>query len=184
MSVRIAILGASGAVGSTLALHILRAGLLEPQDALMLVGHGTRSIERRLMPLRVDLLDAFDDERVQIEICPDIDDFEADIVVVATGATRSSEHVTRRDLAQVNLPIFRRIAQECVARLPRALFIVVSNPVELAVQVLTEVVVRLDASSASRSSSCASNDIAQVGPVQWGGSLGADQAIFCLFVFR
>jgi malate dehydrogenase len=139
MSVRIAILGASGAVGSTLALHILRAGLLEPQDALMLVGHGTRSIERRLMPLRVDLLDAFDDERVQIEICPDIDDFEADIVVVATGATRSSEHVTRRDLTLVNLPIFRRIAQECVARLPRALFIVVSNPVELAVQVLTEV---------------------------------------------
>jgi hypothetical protein len=91
------------------------------------------------MRARVDLLDAFDDERVQIEICPDIDDFEADIVVVATGATRSSEHVTRRDLTLVNLPIFRRIAQECVARLPRALFIVVSNPVELAVQVLTEV---------------------------------------------
>jgi hypothetical protein len=44
-----------------------------------------------------------------------------------------------------------------------------------------DVVVRLDASSASRSSSCTSNDIAQVGPVQWGGSsLGADQAIFCL----
>lgn len=60
MSVRIAILGASGAIGSTLALHILRAGLLEPQDSLMLVGHGTRSIERRLMPSRVDLLDAFE----------------------------------------------------------------------------------------------------------------------------
>ena len=36
MSVRIAILGASGAVGSALAAHILRAGLLEPQDCLML----------------------------------------------------------------------------------------------------------------------------------------------------
>jgi malate dehydrogenase len=64
MSVRIAILGAPGAVGSTLAVHILRSGLLEPQDCLMLVGHGTHSIERRLMPVRVDLLDAFDDERV------------------------------------------------------------------------------------------------------------------------
>jgi malate dehydrogenase len=142
MSTRIAILGASGAVGSTLALHLLRAGLLEPQDSVLLVGHGTRSIERRLMPARVDLLDAFDDERVLIEIIPDIDNFEAEIVVVTAGATKSSEHATRRDLALVNLPIFRRIAQECVARLPRALFIVVSNPVELAVQVLTEVVDR------------------------------------------
>ena len=91
-SVRIAILGASGAVGSTLAVHILRSGLLEPQDCLMLVGHGTHSIERRLMPVRVDLLDAFDDERVQISIVPDIDEFEADIVVVAAGETKSSEH--------------------------------------------------------------------------------------------
>ena len=142
MSVRIAILGASGAVGSTLAVHILRSGLLEPQDCLMLVGHGAHSIERRLMPVRVDLLDAFDDERVQISIVPDIDEFEADIVVVAAGETKSSENATRRDLAVVNLPIFRQIAQECAARLPRALFIVVSNPVELAVQVLTEVVDR------------------------------------------
>jgi protein-S-isoprenylcysteine O-methyltransferase Ste14 len=142
MSVRIAILGASGAVGSTLAVHILRSGLLEPQDCLMLVGHGAHSIERRLMPVRVDLLDAFDDERVQISIVPDIDEFEADIVVVAAGETKSSENATRRDLAVVNLSIFRQIAQECAARLPRALFIVVSNPVELAVQVLTEVVDR------------------------------------------
>jgi malate dehydrogenase len=142
MSVRIAILGASGAVGGTLAGHILRSGLLEPQDCLMLVGHGTSSFERRLMPVHVDLLDAFDDGRVQISIVPDIDGFEADIVVVAAGATGSSEHPTRRDLAAVNLPIFRRIARTCAARLPRALFFVVSNPVELAVQVLSEVVDR------------------------------------------
>ena len=142
MSVQIAILGASGAVGSALAVHILRSGLLEPQDYLMLVGHGAHSIERRLMPVRVDLLDAFDDERVQISVVPDIDEFEADIVVVAAGETKSSENATRRDLAVVNLPIFRQIVQECAARLPRALFIVVSNPVELAVQVLTEVVDR------------------------------------------
>jgi malate dehydrogenase len=85
MSVRIAILGASGAVGSTLALHILRSGLLEPQDHLMLVGHGTNSIER-LMPTRVDLLDAFDDERVQISIIQDIDEIEADIGRPAQGS--------------------------------------------------------------------------------------------------
>jgi malate dehydrogenase len=55
-----------------------------------------------------------------------------------------TQAIIRRDAiwALVNLPIFRWIAQECAARPPRALFIVVSNPVELAVQVLTEVVER------------------------------------------
>ena len=142
MSVRIAILGASGAVGCTLAGHILRSGLLEPQDHLMLAGHGTSSNERRLMPTHVDLRDAFDDKRVHISIVPDIDGFEVDIVVVAAGATVSAEHPTRHDLAAVNLPVFRQIASTCAARLAGALFIVVSNPVELAVQVLTEVVDR------------------------------------------
>jgi malate dehydrogenase len=39
-------------------------------------------------------------------------------------------------------PSSEQIASTCAARLPEALFIVVSNPVELAVQVLTEVVDR------------------------------------------
>jgi hypothetical protein len=62
---RIAILGASGAVGAALSAHILRARLLEPRDQLLLVGHGVLATERKLLSMRVDLMDAFDDDRVR-----------------------------------------------------------------------------------------------------------------------
>src|SRR5688572_16960648 len=88
----IAILGATGAVGSALAPHLLTSGLLGAADRLSLVGHGTPSTEQRLLAERIDLLDAFDDQRVAIDIVPDIDRFEADIVVVAAGQTVSPEH--------------------------------------------------------------------------------------------
>jgi malate dehydrogenase len=134
---RIAILGASGAVGSALAVHILRARLLEPADRLLLVGRGEPASERRLLSMRVDLLDAFDDQRVQIDVARDIPDVEADIVLVAAGARFSSQIPSRRDFGATNRAIFERIADQCIPRLSRALFIVVSNPVELAVKILS-----------------------------------------------
>jgi malate dehydrogenase len=139
---RIAILGASGAVGSALAVHILRARLLEPADQLLLVGRGALANEHRLLSMRVDLLDAFDDQRVHIEVVPDIPDVEADIVLVAAGARFSSKVPSRRDLGVTNRAIFERIAGQCVSRLSRALFIVVSNPVELAVKILSSAIDR------------------------------------------
>jgi malate dehydrogenase len=138
MALRLAILGASGAVGGMLAAQLLRDNLLESDDRLLLVGHGTDSTERRLLAVKSDLLDAFDDRRVRIEVAPDITDFDADIVIVAAGATVSAKIATRRDLAEANLPIFTRIAERCAARLPRAIFVVISNPVKLAVQVPSE----------------------------------------------
>ena len=142
MPVCVAILGASGTVGSALAAHLLRARLLRPDDALQLVGHGTGGNEARLLAARIDLQDAFDDAHVAIEIVPDIGDVRADIVVIAAGATVSEQTPTRRDVGQANAGLFRRIAAECAARLPRALFIVVSNPVELAVDLVAQAVDR------------------------------------------
>jgi len=137
MAKRIAILGASGLVGAALAGHILRAQLLEPADQLLLVGHSALVTAGKLLNMRADLMDAFDDERVRIEVVPDIADVEADIIIVAAGSRPSSAGQTRRDLASANMPIFDRIADQVVARLPHALFIVVSNPVELAVKILS-----------------------------------------------
>ena len=136
-----AIIGASGSVGSTLAGHVLRSQLLEPGDRLQLVGHGSPASEGKLLATRIDLLDAFDDERVEVEVVPKIIDVDADIVVVASGATLSLKHTNRRDIGAVNRSIFEYIADQCAARVPDALFIVVSNPVELAVQILSS---RLD----------------------------------------
>src|ERR1700740_3204707 len=125
---RIAILGASGSVGSALVVNILPARLREPADQLLLVGHGAPASERRLLSMRIDLLDAFDDQRVHIEVVPDIPDVEADIVLVAAGTRTSSKVPSRRDFGATNRAIFERIADQCVTRLSRALFIVVSNP--------------------------------------------------------
>lgn len=137
MSRRIAILGASGSVGSTLAVHILRSRVLEPADKLLLVGHGVLKTERKLLSTRIDLMDAFDDDRVLIEMIPDVGDVEADIVIMAAGASLSTGCSTRRDLGEANRVVFEHIADQCASRIPEALFIVVSNPVELAVEILS-----------------------------------------------
>jgi malate dehydrogenase len=137
MSRRIAILGASGSVGSALAVHILRSRVLEPADKLLLVGHGILKTERKLLSTRIDLMDAFDDDRVRIEMVPDVCDVEADIVVVTAGASLQSGCSTRRDLGETNRVVFEHIADQCASRIPEALFIVVSNPVELAVEILS-----------------------------------------------
>lgn len=87
--------------------------------------------------MRVDLMDAFDDQRVHIEVVPDVPEVEAEIVLVAAGTRFSSRVPARRDFGASNRAIFERIADQCVTRLARSLFIVVSNPVELAVKILS-----------------------------------------------
>lgn len=141
MSISIAVVGASGSVGTALAAHVLRSGLLEPRDRIQLVGHGNPKSEARLLATRIDLLDAFDDSRIEIEVVPEIGDLDADIVVVASGVGISPKCTNRRDMGAMNLALFREIAKQCATHVPDSLFIVVSNPVELAVEMLCE---RLD----------------------------------------
>jgi len=138
MSISVSIIGASGAVGTTLATHILRSDLLGPYSRLQLVGRGISTSAAKLLATRIDLLDAFDDERVEIEVVPNIEDVDGDIVVICAGNTISSRWMNRRDLGAANLPIFEHIADACAARVPDAFFIVVSNPVELGVAVLSQ----------------------------------------------
>lgn len=139
MSISIAILGASGSIGTALAAHLLRSGLLEPEDRVQLVGHGNPASEARLLATRIDLLDAFDDTRIEIEVVPQFADLDADIVVVAAGISLTqAKSANRRDMGVMNLALFQEIASECAIHVPDALFIVVSNPVELAVETLCE----------------------------------------------
>jgi hypothetical protein len=57
LSISIAILGASGYVGSALCAHILSFGILEPEDRIQLVGHGEPASQGRLLAIRADLLE-------------------------------------------------------------------------------------------------------------------------------
>lgn len=138
MATSIAILGASGIVGSSLAAQILRSQLLEPGDRLQLTGHGSQECEAKLLGTRIDLLDAFDERRVEVEVVPRLIDLDADIVIVAASVSMPAGSANRRDMGFANREIFEEIAEQCAIHVPDSLFIVVSNPVELAVHILCE----------------------------------------------
>ena len=142
MSLTIAILGASGAVGSALSAHVLRSDLLEPFDRIQLVGHGEEGSTGRLFAIRMDLMDAFDDHRVLIDVLPDVSESDADLVVMAAGAPLPPGCADRREMGRINLPVFRHAAELCAKHLPDAAYVIVSNPVELAVKIFAEVIDR------------------------------------------
>src|SRR5271170_1299761 len=132
----ISIIGASGAVGSTLATHILRSGLLREGDRLQLVARGVDSSSVKLLSMRVDLLDAFDDQGVDIEVVANIEDVDGEIVVMCAGV--SSTLTDRREWGMANRDPYEQIAETCAQRVPDAWFVIVSNPVELAVHIFSE----------------------------------------------
>jgi malate dehydrogenase len=138
MAFSISIIGASGAVGSTLASQILRSGLLQPLDRLQLVAHGRTAGSARLVSTRIDLMDAFDDTGVEIEVVANLEDVDADIVVVCAGISQHDGLIDRREWGVVNLELFERIASICARQVPDAFFVIVSNPVELAVKIFSE----------------------------------------------
>src|ERR1700679_2351695 len=132
----ISIIGASGAVGSTLATHILRSGLLQQGDRLQLVARGAGSSSMKLLSMRVDLLDAFDDQGINIEVVANIEDLDGDIVIVCAGV--ASKDIDRRAWGRANCGMYESIAETCLQRVPDSFFIIVSNPVELAVRIFSE----------------------------------------------
>src|ERR1700678_2868640 len=123
MSTSISIIGASGAVGSMLAVHLLRGGLLKSADRLQLVGHGIASSSAQLLSNRIDLLDAFDDAGVDVEVGADIEDVDGDIVLICAGVSLPGNLIDRRDWGKANLVLFEQIAEECYRRVPDAFFI-------------------------------------------------------------
>jgi malate dehydrogenase len=135
VALRVAIVGAGGAVGSTLLMHMLKSSVLNPGDEIILLGRGTPESNGRLYATRMDLLDAFDEAAVRLTICASIEHLCTDIVVIAAGQTISKNRRTRRDLAHANLPLFERLAERFRKSAGCPLFLVVSNPVELAVAI-------------------------------------------------
>lgn len=138
MASSISIIGASGAVGTTLAAHILRSSLLKHGDRLQLVARGVEFSSAKLLSTRIDLMDAFDDEGVDIEVVANIEDVDADIVVVCAGISSQAKLIDRRDWGRANLTLYELLADTCAQMAPDSFFIIVSNPVELAVKIFSE----------------------------------------------
>jgi malate dehydrogenase len=133
---RIAIFGATGAVGTTLLSHLLKGTDLVAGDELILVGRGTQESLSKLLAMRADLLDAFEAGIVEISVCESMCMLEpVDIFIMAAGATLNKEIKERRLLAEKNLPLFHEVARSLDSRCNEAFVLIITNPVELAVEV-------------------------------------------------
>lgn len=141
--VDISIVGAAGEVGRALATHLLRGELIGPPERLQLVGHGREASERKLLAERCDLLDAFDETAPSIQIAATLEEVAGDIIVLAAGATISGAGADRRELAAANRPLFEAFGSALArAGTGQELVIVVTNPVELGVEILSRYVDR------------------------------------------
>lgn len=137
---RVSILGSGGDMGRQIAATLLMTDVLGSGDALQLVPRRGGPSEPLTHGLLVDLLDADAEDAPSVEVVTDPDAVHGDVVVVAAGSTVStdpSQAAPRDALAAANLPVFAQLADLLAGNLAGHEFVlVVSNPVELAVQVL------------------------------------------------
>ncbi len=142
----ISIIGASGGVGREIAVQLVRDRILEGRETLQFVGGDHHSAHPHLLHgFRADLLDACAEIAPNIEVVSDAAQITGDIVVMTAGRTfatapESVAHASRDELAAGNLPIFEHYAQAIAAqkRAVPPVMIIVTNPVELGVQVCTK----------------------------------------------
>ncbi|WP_062517627.1 malate dehydrogenase [Demequina gelatinilytica] len=135
----VAIVGATGDVGRAICGSLIERGELGASSRLQLVGRTGGSSGAAVHGLRVDLIDAFDERAPHIDVATSPEDVVADVVVMTAGRTvpTGTGHVIDRDrLAADNRKVFEEYADALAAHgSGHEVVIVVSNPVELAVEV-------------------------------------------------
>jgi malate dehydrogenase len=133
----LAVIGASGDVGREIVTQALRERVLAPAGRLQLVGRADGA--GKLLGLMNDLTDAYAEVAPTLEVVVEPERVTADVVVMTAGATVGGSIVSRADLAQTNLPIFERYARALAEHgLGHEVVLVVSNPVELGVQIFSQ----------------------------------------------
>src|SRR3989440_12049529 len=135
----ISVIGASGDVGAETVNQLLTGRVLTPSERLQLVGRVEGKSSSKLYGLQSDLSDAYAEVTPELEVVLTPEKIRGDILILAAGATVTAPNQTRNELARLNLPVFRRYAQAIAAHgHGRELVLVVSNPVELAVEVFSQ----------------------------------------------
>lgn len=138
----IAIIGANGDVGRQLAVQIVAHRLMSPRSRLQLVGRKDGLSHRALFGLRADLYDAFAETTPEIDIALAPEEVAADLILFCAGRTAPTapnQIVDRQGLARANRAVFETYARVLAERgHGQELVVMVSNPVELGVQVFAE----------------------------------------------
>jgi len=137
----IAIIGANGDVGRSLAAQIVARQLISQKQRLQLVGRRGGSSERALYGLRADLYDAFAEITPEIDVALSPQDVAADLILFTAGSTASTDSrklISRAELGENNLPVFEEYAQALAERgHGEEVVVVITNPVELGVEIFS-----------------------------------------------
>ncbi|MCI8853274.1 MAG: L-lactate dehydrogenase [Lachnospiraceae bacterium] len=131
MSSKITIIGA-GSVGSTIAYTLTKE---EIASEIVMIDINKEKVEGEVM----DILQGtcFRDP-INIVNGEYEDAKDSDIVIITSGLPRKPGQ-TRIDLAQTNVNILKGITPEIVKAAPHALYIIVSNPVDIMTYVFTKI---------------------------------------------
>lgn len=146
----VAIIGASGDCGHQITTSLVAERVLAPNQRLQLVGREDGGSARMLPGLCADLTDAYAEVAPEMDVALRPEDVVADIIVFAAGMTvpqliPDEGEVTlaslppRDTLALTNKPVFQAYA-EAIARHGhgREVVLVITNPVELGVQIFSQ----------------------------------------------
>lgn len=131
MSSKITIIGA-GSVGSTIAYTLTNMALA---SEIVMIDINKEKAEGEVMdiiqgtcfrdPIRI-VAGEYEDAR------------NSDIVIITSGTARKQGQ-TRTDLAQINVNILKQITPQIVAMAPKALYVIVSNPVDIMTYVFMKI---------------------------------------------
>lgn len=131
-------IGASGDCGREIVAQLVSLGMLEPTERLQLVGRAGGRSGQVLFGLCSDLNDAYAEKAPILDVALHPEEIVADVIVMTAGATVGGDVTSRSQLASLNLTIFETYAQAiAITGYGHEVVIVVTNPVELAVEVFS-----------------------------------------------
>ena len=131
MSRKVTVIGA-GNVGSTIAYTL---SLGDIASEIVLIDINKEKVEGEVM----DIVQGTSFREPISVIAGDYDDAaDSDIVIITSGIGRKPGQ-TRIDLAQTNVNILKQIAPQIVKVAPNALYVIVSNPVDVMTYVFTKI---------------------------------------------
>lgn len=131
MSRKITIIGA-GSVGSTIAYTLSQQDIA---SEIVLIDINKQKVEGEVMDIEQGT--CFRDP-IKITAGEYVDAKDSDIVIITSGIARKPGQ-TRIELTQTNVNILKSITPEIVKNAPNALYIIVSNPVDIMTYVFTKI---------------------------------------------
>ncbi len=134
----VAVIGASGDCGKEIVAQLVGLGALNPSERLQLVGREQGRSGQVLFGLCSDLSDAYAEKAPILDVALRAEDIVADVIVMTAGATVGGKVTSRSQLASTNLPMFESYAKAIAQHgYGHEVVIIVTNPVELAVEVFS-----------------------------------------------